>query len=720
MNKDMNNKIVGLRRTMFCIAAAVVSIGFTACSDEMYETQNATTSANGNVYKFSIPASMGKGDTRAITYNETTKEYDATFETTDLIEVYNVTKGAKSRKQSKYGGWDEVRLHPDASGKTANLVGELAFAVEHYDPWSFSEIAPEVGDELILFYNNNYQVSFGYDYWYEGNKPDFAMANAKIVSINDGLVKTSAASFENPQSLYKIKFTGIGSGVKIKKVIISSEQQKLVNTYAPADVERQNLFGDVTYTYEGEGVVQHEQIFMLRFADNPEKESSSGDVITFMVLGSNGHNYFGTKTVTTNLDNGKYYQADVAMTDAGLAMTLTNNTTGELVEVGESNNINTKDAAYTIANTGYNTSFSWSGGEKTITLKDVSIYNASSRCLGVMYDNSSSDPDIKVHNLVLDGVNTMSVTGSTGYNPCIDVQDGSSLNISATSTGKLILKIESEAPALNVWYNGKMTIESGEVTVDGRLQIGDNGYCVITNSGKLRVLTQKLKSTAGIKAASGYVLNTTTEDDYTVFTVSKAPDPIALSAVTSNDLGKIIGSDRNVYVPNYSFPDDIKPVAMIAYISSTGHGLAVAMESIRKYYGEGYRNGFTWDNSGDANDGKDATEIFNDWTTNNNVNFGTWRIPTKADCQNMILGCRIDGDATVASDVNMTSNGLRTKLVAAGICTDDYFGTWTNTSDGYGGEILFGMSKEDNGSFVSSFYNYNADSSSTIFPVLEF
>ena len=110
MNKDMNNKIVGLRRTMFCIAAAVVSIGFTACSDEMYETQNATTSANGNVYKFSIPASMGKGDTRAITYNETTKEYDATFETTDLIEVYNVTKNVDSRKKSKYGGWDEVYL----------------------------------------------------------------------------------------------------------------------------------------------------------------------------------------------------------------------------------------------------------------------------------------------------------------------------------------------------------------------------------------------------------------------------------------------------------------------------------------------------------------------------------------------------------------------------------------------------------------------------------
>ena len=721
MNKDMNNKIVGLRRTMFCIAAAVVSIGFTACSDEMYETQNATTSANGNVYKFSIPASMGKGDTRAITYNETTKEYDATFETTDLIQVYNVTKNVDSRKKSKYGGWDEVYLHPDASGKTANLVGELAFAVWNQETWSYSEITPEVGDELLLLYNNNYQVSFGYDYWYEGNKPDFAMANAKIVSINDGLVKTSAASFENPQSLYKIKFTGIGSGVKIKKVIISSEQQKLVDTYAPADVERQNLFGDVTYTYEGEGVVQHEQIFMLRFADNPEKESSSGDVITLRVLGSDGHNYFGTKTVTTNLDNGKYYQADVAMTDGGMAMTLTNNKTGELVEVGESNNINTKDAAYTIANTGYNTSFSWSGGEKTITLKDVSIYNTSSRCLGVMYDNSSSDPDIKVHNLVLDGVNTMSVTGSTGYNPCIDVQDGSSLDISATSTGKLILKIESEAPALNVWYNGKMTIESGEVTVDGRLQIGDNGYCVITNSGKLRVLTKQFYSAKGIKAGSGYVLNTTTEGDYTVFTVSKAPNPIALSAVTSNDLGKIIASDGNVYVPNYGFPDDIRPVAMIADISSPGHGLAIAMEGV-KVADEGgwnYFTDFSWDNSDDRNKGKTATQLFDEWKTNNNVNFGTWRFATFAEWQKMAIICRINGDDSSASE-SMVANGLATKLKDVNILKNYSISCWAGEGSEQGKIVSIYLGLINEHYMLSADYDTNPTFARSILPVLEF
>ena len=145
------------------------------------------------------------------------------------------------------------------------------------------------------------------------------------------------------------------------------------------------------------------------------------------------------------------------------------------------------------------------------------------------------------------------------------------------------------------------------------------------------------------------------------------------------------------------------------------------MEAIRKNYDD-YRNGFSWDNSGEANDGKTATEIFQNWATNNEVSFGTWRIPSKSDCQDMILGCRIDGDATTASDENMTSNGFGTKLVAAGICTDDYFffATWTSTSGEYDGEIIYEMGKGDNGSFVSRFSNSTLYSTSTIFPVLEF
>lgn len=712
----MNNNIIkSLRRTLLCsVAAAVVTIGFTACADDALVTQNANAPSNANGYKFSIPANMG-GGTRAIAYNSETGNYDATFETSDRIFVYNVTKDAEGYKIYKYDGGEKYEtafLNPDANGKTANLCGQIdAFRSRK----SGENVTPEKGDELMLFYNTdgtylNYNRNYTGDWYYNSDIADYAIASVKITSIDGGVIKTEPSSFLNPQSIYKIKFTGDVSDVKIKKVNISSEQYKLVNGYNPTNIDYPNNFGSVSYIYADKGTDQHELTFMLRFADDPysDGESTSGDVIYFVALDSDGYYYKGTKSVTTKLENGKYYQAEVAMEKAGLAMVLTNNTSGESVVLSnEWTYISTKEYGYTATNTAINTSLSWYGGDQALTLKGVSVnsnnYNAFIDALSD-YD----DPEnTKVHKLVLDGVNTLNTglwIGSYGGE--------SSLSISALSGGKLDIL----SGGISFGYNATLTIESGEVSVD-ILHRGENCSVILSGDAKLRVGGGSYDF---IKAANGYVLNTTKEGDYTVYTVSPAPDPIALSAVTTDDIGKIIGSDGNVYVPNYGFSDNIRPVGMIASISSSGHGLAIAMEAIRKN-SDDYRNGFSWDNSGEANDGKTATEIFQNWATNNEVSFGTWRIPTKSDCQDMILGCRIDGDATVASDENMTSNGFGTKLVAAGICTDDYFyfGTWTSTS-GQDGEIYLGTNKSENGSFVAGFYNYSFSSTTTIFPVLEF
>ena len=150
----MNNNIIkSLRCTLLnTVAAAVVSIGFTACADEMFETQNSTAPTNS--YKISIPASIGGGDTRAIAYNSQTDGYDATFETTDKIYVYNLTKDAGGAKKDEYGSWNITYLYPDANGKKANL-GRSWPLPWNQQTWSYiEEITPEVGDELMLFYNS--------------------------------------------------------------------------------------------------------------------------------------------------------------------------------------------------------------------------------------------------------------------------------------------------------------------------------------------------------------------------------------------------------------------------------------------------------------------------------------------------------------------------------------------------------------------------------------
>ena len=510
----MNNNIIkSLRRTLLCtVSAAAVAIGFTACADETFTTQNTTVPANG--YQVIIPSNMGGGDTRAIAYNSETGGYDETFELTDRIYVYN----------NKLEGWSDGPLKPDAEGKSTNLVGTLNFYSE--------DIA--VGDELLLCYKG---TSFYYsrDFSSDTSLSDYSLATVKITDIKDGFIKTSAATFKNLQSVYKFNFTGIASGVKIKNVFIESEQRKLVNSYSPTNKEWPNNFGPVTYTFKEEGADLNELIFLLRFADNPDNKnesgtpSTSGDVISFRALGSDGHYYVGTKSVTADLENSKYYQADVAMADAGMAMTLTNNTTGEVVVLDSYTQIHSNQAPYTLEHNGYDLDLEWDGGENTLTFKNISL---STPYEGFRLFPDKSDPDnTKNHYLVLEGENTLYCDYE---DQGIKVLDGSSLYVSAKSSeGKL--NITQGMIRLN---NATMTLESGEITVNGYIRMNDNSTikveggvltantlyggnssCIISKGGKLRIAKNGYIEEGFIKAAEGLALMVSQDGEYMVYTV---------------------------------------------------------------------------------------------------------------------------------------------------------------------------------------------------------
>ena len=510
----MNNNIIkSLRRTLLCtVAAAAVTIGFTACADEAFTTQNTTAPANG--YQVIIPSNMGGGDTRAIAYNSETGGYDETFELTDRIYVYN----------NKLEGWSDGPLKPDSEGKSTNLVGTLNFYSE--------DIA--VGDELLLCYKG---TSFYYsrDFSSDTSLSDYSLATVKITDIKDGVIKTSAATFKNLQSVYKINFTGIASdNVKIKKVFIESEQRKLVNYYRPTNKEWPNDFGPVTYTFEEEGRDLSDFIFLLRFADNPDNQKDSGnpntssDVISFRSLGSDGHFYVGTKSVTADLENSKYYQADVAMADAGMAMTLTNNTTGEVVVLDSYTQIHSNQAPYTLEHNGYDLDLEWDGGENPLTFKNISL---STPYEGFRLFPDQSDPDnTKNHYLVLEGENTLYCNYSDqGFK----VLDGSALYVSAKSSeGKL--NITQGMIRLN---SATMTLESGEITVNGYIRMNDNSTikveggvltantlygwnssCIISKGGKLRIAKNSYISEGLIKAAEGYTLVVNDDGEYWAYT----------------------------------------------------------------------------------------------------------------------------------------------------------------------------------------------------------
>lgn len=115
-----------------------------------------------------------------------------------------------------------------------------------------------------------------------------------------------------------------------------------------------------------------------------------------------------------------------------------------------------------------------------------------------------------------------------------------------------------------------------------------------------------------------------------VYNVGKAPDPnpdpdptpdptldptkdvVSLRQVTSAFIGNVVGSDGLVYPPNATMPDGVSKAAMICYVSSTGHGLAIELNS---------------------DPSKSRSNLPAD------ISGGSWRLPSMEDWQNMVNGC---------------------------------------------------------------------------------
>ena len=101
-----------------------------------------------------------------------------------------------------------------------------------------------------------------------------------------------------------------------------------------------------------------------------------------------------------------------------------------------------------------------------------------------------------------------------------------------------------------------------------------------------------------------------------------------LSQVTSAFVGNIVGSDGKVYPPNTDFTSPtfvgVKKAAMIGYVSSTGHGLAIQL-----YSSPTVDNWYNY-------------VILYDYLNDPGISCVTgysWRIPSLEEWQNMVTGC---------------------------------------------------------------------------------
>ncbi len=118
-------------------------------------------------------------------------------------------------------------------------------------------------------------------------------------------------------------------------------------------------------------------------------------------------------------------------------------------------------------------------------------------------------------------------------------------------------------------------------------------------------------------------------------------------AVTSDDIGKVLCNDGNLYDNVSAAEAENKfPVAMIAYIDTQNHtGLAIALEDARVYPSYSC----TWNEKDDFLQGWES--MYEDYAVANVAN-ATWKVPTAEEWQQMLIG---NSQGSVSDDLSNVS-----------------------------------------------------------------
>ena len=188
------------------------------------------------------------------------------------------------------------------------------------------------------------------------------------------------------------------------------------------------------------------------------------------------------------------------------------------------------------------------------------------------------------------------------------LQNGSGTAISASS-----LRISSSG-----LKTGKE--DTGDITITPTSATSEIHAALRGISGKALTLTATVGGDIYVYQKTS--ATTFTHGKYYAITVKmhQVAYPVALSAVTTDYIGSVVGANGNVYpTAAAATAASTSAVAMIAYVSGTGHGLAIALNDESGIMGQ--------DAAITAASGHAA------------VTGATWKLPTLVDWTYMLTGC---------------------------------------------------------------------------------
>ena len=307
--------------------------------------------------------------------------------------------------------------------------------------------------------------------------------------------------------------------------------------------------------------------------------------------------------------------------------------------------------------------------------------------------------------IAADGITIKVLVGAENGQGAIDYDQENPITLEAflanMKPGYYWIKAESTdettSPYIGTVYSSVFTaVEQYDLTVKPANDFSKNGLDAVTvgsesvtidaNTGEATKTGIAPDTEVKVKAKRGYVI-----DKVEV----KKNMPPTLTSATTDDVGKLVATDGSLFATADEVTAAGKTAAaMVAYVSSTGHGLAIALsneDSSPKY----------------SNAGSTAA------AHQPVVTGHAWSLPTKEDWQNMIIGCGYTGGASN----NMQISGLKTKLSAVDSSLPDGF-YWTGSMAD--ATYVWQFSPDgNNGSFASPLQS-DSDSELTVRAVLAF
>lgn len=343
----------------------------------------------------------------------------------------------------------------------------------------------------------------------------------------------------------------------------------------------------------------------------------------------------------------------------------------------------------TLQKTGVNTiaaTANWTAGA-VLTIDDIADQTFSGSpitpALTVTSDGTAltanTDYDLTWANNVNAGTATVLVIGKGNYEGCYGYK--------TFTINPLAASISYATAAISSSTLGEKITNPLAKTGDGTVAYTSSDTNVATVDATTGEVTVVNYGTATITATVTPTSNSTYETTTASFTL-KVNDQ--LSTVTSNDIGKVICSNRHIHSSTNDLCEGGTAVAMIAYVGKNGkgstkceHGLAYALTNA-VYNTSTSKTTFGGSQNTEAN--TCVYILYHRWNAygfavNNDNNATTgWRIPSVDDYKNMFAAC---GGATYNStttyNTTYSPGQFRTKLQALSrdVYTSDYY--WTST-----------------------------------------